>query len=395
MAQTLYRKYRSQRFSEILGQKQVIRILRNSIQRQRLNHAYLFSGPRGTGKTSVARIFAKALNCENLQEGDACAECSACNSIRDGNAMDVIEIDAASNRGIDDIRQLRERVNYAPVSFPYKVYIIDEAHMITGPGFNALLKTLEEPPSHVVFCLCTTEPHKLPLTIISRCIRFDFQRLPADDLANHLGWIAEQEGFSISAEAAAELCNLGEGSARDAISLLEQLSVYCDGGIELTDIRELFQLVDPSQISAIVEQLHAADPSPALASWERLAASGTDAARFLLKIAGELKRLYLEQPRPKLRAALEALWQGVNLLKHDSYPTLVVELALLKAHAALVEEAVQPAAPEETQAPEEESVAPLGEAQQAEAEPAHPEEAAGEHRHRPSTGSPGVPARDS
>src|SRR5713101_4131478 len=213
--QTLYLKYRSQRFADLVGQDAIARTLQNAVEQGRVAHAYLFSGVRGTGKTSTARILAKAVNCLNRQGAEPCGECAACVEIASGAAVDLIEIDAASNRGIDEIRELRDRVKYLPASLRVKVYIIDEAHMLTAESFNALLKTLEEPPPHVVFVLCTTEAQKVPLTVLGRCQQFPFRRLSEEVIGERLGLIASREGISIDLEALALLARTSEGSMRD------------------------------------------------------------------------------------------------------------------------------------------------------------------------------------
>lgn len=232
----LYRKWRSQNFDEIVGQEFIVQTLRNAIKNGRVAHAYLFSGPRGTGKTSTARIFAKALNCSKGPTPDPCGSCGNCVKITSGHAVDVIEIDAASNRGIDEIRDLREKVKYMPVEGRYKVYIIDEAHMLTSEACNALLKTLEEPPLHAIFVLATTEPQKMPVTILSRCQRLDFRRLSNPELLAQLKKIAAKESIKIDDDAASLIARNSDGSMRDAISLFDQLISLCGGTINHDDV---------------------------------------------------------------------------------------------------------------------------------------------------------------
>ena len=218
----LYRKYRPQTFDEVVGQDSITRILKNQIQYNRVGHAYLFSGIRGTGKTSLAKIFAKAINCPNGIDGNPCNQCEVCLKIDRPGVMDIIEIDGASNRGVDEIREIREKIKYPPTIGKYKVYIIDEVHMLSAGAFNALLKTLEEPPAHVIFVLATTEVHKLPATILSRCQRFDFGRISPAAIAARIGEIAAAEGFTVTDDAALMLARLADGAMRDALSLLDQ-----------------------------------------------------------------------------------------------------------------------------------------------------------------------------
>lgn len=221
MYQALYRKYRPRNFSEVVGQKNVIQTLKNQIKENHISHAYLFTGSRGTGKTSCAKILAKAVNCLNPKDGDPCNECEICRGINDESIFDVTEIDAASNNGVDNIRDLRDNTAFSPAAAKYRIYIIDEVHMLSGAAFNALLKTLEEPPAHVIFILATTEVHKLPATILSRCQRFDFSRISAEDIAVRLGEIAQKESISLTEGAAMLIAKLSDGAMRDALSLLD------------------------------------------------------------------------------------------------------------------------------------------------------------------------------
>ena len=254
--QALYRKYRSQTFNEIAGQQHIVKTLQNALINNRIAHAYLFTGPRGTGKTSMARLFAKALNCEN-KVGDICNECEDCKLISTGTHPDVIEIDAASNSRVEEIRNVIERVKYAPIRAKYKIYIIDEVHMLSNSAFNALLKTLEEPPANVVFILATTEPHKVLPTIVSRCQRFDFTRLNDSDLENHIIKVCEDEGIQIEDAAIKQILTLADGGVRDALSILDQLYAYCDSFISYDDVIRVFGLVSKNELIDFVENIFA------------------------------------------------------------------------------------------------------------------------------------------
>ena len=239
MYQALYRKYRSENFDQIAGQEAIVATLKNAIMHNKISHAYLFSGPRGTGKTSIAKILAKTINCENLDSFIPCNKCQSCIQTLNKQNTDIIEIDAASNNGVDEIRELKNKINLVPTYGKYKIYIIDEVHMLTISAFNALLKTLEEPPAHIIFVLATTEPHKIPATIISRCQRFDFKRIPEESMIKRLKYICEKESIQYEEEALYEIARLSDGGMRDAISLLDQTNSYVEEKITVKDIHEV------------------------------------------------------------------------------------------------------------------------------------------------------------
>jgi DNA polymerase-3 subunit gamma/tau len=252
--QVFARKYRPQTFDDLVGQTHVVRTLKNAIEQKRLAHAYLFVGPRGTGKTSTARILAKALNASKARRVTPCGVCDNCKEISGGNSLDVLELDAASNRGIDDVRELRDNVRYAPAKGKYKIYIIDEVHMLTKEAANALLKTLEEPPQHVIFCLATTEPEKLPITILSRCQRFDLHRIPANLIAQHLQFIAEKEKVKLEPSAAHAIARGADGGLRDAESMLDQLVAFCGETIAESDVLNVFGFTSEQTVAEFTER---------------------------------------------------------------------------------------------------------------------------------------------
>lgn len=239
MYQSLYRKYRPKNFDEVVGQEVVVKTLKNAIINNHLNHAYLFTGPRGTGKTSIAKIFAKTVNCSNLKETNPCEECVNCTQIKNKQSVDIIEIDAASNNGVDEIRELRNKASLVPTTGSFKVYIIDEVHMLTTGAFNALLKTLEEPPTHVIFILATTEPHKIPATILSRCQRFDFKKIPKRKMIDRLKLIAQEEKIEAEENVYEEVAHLSDGCMRDALSIFDQVIAYSNNKIKLDDVHEV------------------------------------------------------------------------------------------------------------------------------------------------------------
>ena len=253
----LYTKYRSQKFSEIIGQKSIVQILKQSILENRVAHAYLFAGPRGTGKTSMARIMAKALNCTNPKDGEPCGECPNCKAIQKSKFLDLIEIDAASNRGIEEIRDLKEKIGFLPVEGKYKVYIIDEVHMLTGEAFNALLKTLEEPPQNVIFILATTEAHKLPPTILSRAQRFDFKLANEEDLISKLKKILKEEGFEFETKALELIAQGAMGSFRDSETLLDKVLSGLKKGEKLlgAHIEEILGYTNSKYIDNLLDAL--------------------------------------------------------------------------------------------------------------------------------------------
>ncbi|MFA4967640.1 MAG: DNA polymerase III subunit gamma/tau [Candidatus Margulisiibacteriota bacterium] len=285
---SLYRKWRSQNFDEIVGQKHIVQTLKNAISANRIAHAYLFVGPRGTGKTSIARIFAKALNCKDGPTASPCGKCDNCKKIRDGHAVDVVEIDAASNRGIDEIRDLREKVRYAPIEGRYKVYIIDEVHMLTSEAFNALLKTLEEPPSHVIFILATTEPSKVPITIASRCQRLDFERIKLAEVKQQLLKIAKTEGFDIDEKALDAVARAGEGSMRDSISLFDQLVSFAGNKISFDDVVTLLGCADEELLFSLSDAIHEGSDAKVLELLRR----GIDEGRSASQIAKDMINHY-------------------------------------------------------------------------------------------------------
>ncbi|AYE48467.1 MULTISPECIES: DNA polymerase III subunit gamma/tau [Priestia] len=353
--QALYRVYRPQSFNDVVGQQHIIKTLQNALVQEKFSHAYLFSGPRGTGKTTAAKILAKAVNCEKAPIAEPCNECATCRGITDGSISDVIEIDAASNNGVDEIRDIRDKVKYAPSAVRYKVYIIDEVHMLSIGAFNALLKTLEEPPAHVIFILATTEPHKIPLTIISRCQRFDFKRISPEDIVYRMKEVLGSEELEVSEDALYEIAKASEGGMRDALSLLDQSISYSTDKVSLEDVLSITGAVSQSFIVKIVQAIFNKNIVEALDSVESLIKNGKDPARFvedlifyyrdvllyqaseenayLLEKAAvneEFKELSSKMDSAFIYKVIAELNQTQQEMKWSNHPRVLLEVALVK-----------------------------------------------------------------
>jgi len=362
MSLVLYRKYRPQTFAEFIGQEHIVRTLTNAISSGMISHAYLFAGPKGSGKTTIARLFAKAVNCQNRKKGEfePCNKCSSCLEIMEGRSMDLMEIDAASHRGIDDAKELIDGVRFMPTKSKYKVFIIDESHQLTREAANALLKTLEEPPAHAIFILATTEIHKMIPTIVSRCQRFDFRRLTLPEIMKKLERIAEKEGVRIEKPALELIALNSEGSFRDAESLLDQVfTLYGGKEIKVEDIKDLLGLVEIELVSQFTEFLCQKNSSGAINFLNEIAEKGSDLEEFaktlinylrkalILKIMGidgnpiisgltkeELQKLNEQAEifnEEELRKILNLFLEAENKMKYSPIPQLPLELAIIES----------------------------------------------------------------
>lgn len=289
----LYRKYRSKTFDEIVGQKHITQSLINQIKNDEVGHAYLFTGTRGTGKTSIAKIFAKAINCLSPVNGSPCGKCQACKALNDAGSVDIFEIDAASNNRVDEIRELRERVKYPPVTCRYKVYIIDEVHMLTDSAFNALLKTLEEPPSYVVFILATTEVQKLPATILSRCMRFDFKLLTEEELESHLKYVFKDSGIKYEDSAVSTIARLGAGSVRDTLSIADMCVAYSNRNVTYNSVIEAVGMTDRNTMRILLSAVLDKNEGEVLSNIDMVARAGKNITQLAKDLVGYVRDLLI------------------------------------------------------------------------------------------------------
>lgn len=315
----LYRKFRPNTFDEVRGQDHIVTTLKNQIQGDRIGHAYLFCGTRGTGKTSVAKIFAKAVNCEHPVGGSPCNECAACRAVTAGISMNVIEFDAASNNGVDNIREIRDEVQYSPTEGKYKVYIIDEVHMLSIGAFNALLKTLEEPPSYVIFILATTEAHKIPITILSRCQRYDFKRISLNTIAAHLGSLMEKEGIEAEERALRYIAKAADGSVRDALSLLDQcLAFYMNQVLTYDKVLEVLGAVDTEVFSKLLRRIIRQDTLGTIRELDELVMSGRDLGQFTVDFTWYMRNLLLVQTADNVEDILDVSTEAKKALLEEA-----------------------------------------------------------------------------
>jgi DNA polymerase-3 subunit gamma/tau len=348
----LYRKYRPDSLNDVVGQEKIVKTLINEIKNNKLSHAYLFAGPRGTGKTSVAKILAKIVNCKNVENGEACNKCVNCTQFNNNQMTDVIEIDAASNNGVDEIRALKSKVNLVPTLGKYKIYIIDEVHMLTVGAFNALLKTLEEPPSHAIFILATTDPHKIPITILSRCQRFDFEKIKDTDIVSRLDYIVNNENIKIEKEALFEIAKLSDGGMRDSISMLDQLISYNNELITINDIHELNGTLSVDNLLEFISLLVNNDLNKVLDTIDELNSKGKNLYKISEELLVQLKNIliykqttnyFLENNITKIYEKISKeitndnlynmildLNKTLNEMKMSTNPKLLLELYCLK-----------------------------------------------------------------
>ena len=315
----LYRKFRPQEFADVKGQEHIVTTLKNQIKADRIGHAYLFCGTRGTGKTTIAKIFAKAVNCEHPVDGSPCGECASCKAITAGSSMNVIEIDAASNNGVDNIREIREEVAYRPTEGKYKVYIIDEVHMLSIGAFNALLKTLEEPPSYVIFILATTEAHKIPITILSRCQRYDFRRISIETISDRLMELMEKENVEVEERAIRYIAKAADGSMRDALSLLDQcIAFYLGQKLTYDHVLEVLGAVDTEVFSKLLRKVLAEDVAGAISQLEELVIEGRDLGQFVNDFTWYLRNLLLLKGSDDMEEVLDMSSENMALLKEEA-----------------------------------------------------------------------------